>query len=185
MRALTPVATPANELRLLGLAECAPASGVERLARAWCRVDRQAEETDERRRHERRNLNTWVDDDAQEVHYLQSFEVVILVSTRSSPRHPSAPARHIDGGATGSGVRGRLLAMPSRDAQWIIGAVLLVGGLLWSQGAETNARLDRIETDIRNIDARLRGVEIEFGKVDQRLATLERLHLPTPNPAND
>lgn len=46
-------------------------------------------------------------------------------------------------------------------------------------------RLDRIETDIWNIDARLRGVEIEFGKVDQRLATLERLHLPTPNPAND
>ena len=75
--------------------------------------------------------------------------------------------------------------MPRRDAQWIIGAVLLVGGLLWSQGAETNARLERIETDIRNIDARLRGVEIEFGKVDQRLATLQRLHLPTPNPAND
>ena len=63
VRALTRVATPDNERRLLGFAECAPASYVERLARAWARVDRQAEAADERRRHERRNLNTWVDDD--------------------------------------------------------------------------------------------------------------------------
>ena len=67
VRALTRVATPANERRLLGFAECAPASYVERLARAWCRVDRQAEATDERRRHERRNLSTWIDDDGMVV----------------------------------------------------------------------------------------------------------------------
>ena len=67
VRALTRAATPANERRLLGFAECAPASYVERLARAWCRVDRQAEATDERRRHERRNLTTWVDDDGMVV----------------------------------------------------------------------------------------------------------------------
>ena len=67
VRALTRVTTPANERRLLGFAECAPASYVERLARAWARVDRQAEATDERRRHERRNLNTWVDDDGMVV----------------------------------------------------------------------------------------------------------------------
>ena len=67
VRALTRVATPANERRLLGFAECAPAAYVERLARAWSRVDRQAEATDERRRHERRHLNTWVDDDGMVV----------------------------------------------------------------------------------------------------------------------
>ncbi len=67
VRALTRVATPANERRLLGFAECAPASYVERLARAWARVDRQAEAADERRRHERRNLSTWVDDDGMVV----------------------------------------------------------------------------------------------------------------------
>ena len=67
VRALTRVATPDNERRLLGFAECAPASYVERLARAWARVDRQAEAADERRRHERRNLNTWVDDDGMVV----------------------------------------------------------------------------------------------------------------------
>ena len=67
VRALTRVATPDNERRLLGFAECAPASYVERLARAWARVDRQAEAADERARHERRNLNTWVDDDGMVV----------------------------------------------------------------------------------------------------------------------
>lgn len=35
-----------------------------------------------------------------------------------------------------------------------------------------------VRTDLRRFDDRLRAVEIAFGKVDQRLATLERLHLP-------
>ena len=67
VRALTRVATPANERRLLHFAECAPASYVERLARAWCRVDRAEEAADEKRRHERRQLTTWVDDDGMVV----------------------------------------------------------------------------------------------------------------------
>ena len=67
VRALTRVATPVNESRLLHFAECAPASYVERLARAWCRVDRVEEAADERRRHERRQLTTWVDDDGMVV----------------------------------------------------------------------------------------------------------------------
>ncbi len=67
VRALTRVATPANERRLLGFAECAPASYVERLARAWRRVDMAEEAADEQRRHERRQLTTWVDDDGMVV----------------------------------------------------------------------------------------------------------------------
>ena len=34
--------------------------------------------------------------------------------------------------------------------------------------------------DVRRMDDRLRDVEIALGKVDQRLATLERRHLLTP-----
>ena len=67
VRALTRVATPANERRLLGFAECAPASYVERLARAWRRVDLAEDVADERRRYERRQLTTWVDDDGMVV----------------------------------------------------------------------------------------------------------------------
>ena len=72
--------------------------------------------------------------------------------------------------------------MPSNDARWIIGTVIVVGGLLAAQTAGLSSRLDRIETDIRALDARLRAVEVALAKVDQRLATLERLHLPTPAP---
>ena len=37
-----------------------------------------------------------------------------------------------------------------------------------------------VRADLRRLDDRLRGVEIEFGKVDQRLLTLERVFLPEP-----
>ena len=67
LRALTRVATPANEARLLDCARCATAAQVERLTRAWQRVDRQAEADADRQRHEGRELQTWVDDDGMVV----------------------------------------------------------------------------------------------------------------------
>ena len=44
------------------------------------------------------------------------------------------------------------------------------------------ARIDRIETRLDGLDERLRHVEIAFGKVDQRLLTLERILLPPREP---
>ena len=44
------------------------------------------------------------------------------------------------------------------------------------------ARMDRIETRLDGFDERLRNVEIAFGKVDQRLLTLERVILPPQTP---
>ena len=67
VRALTRVATPANETELLDFARCATAAHVERLVRAWRRVDRVAEAADNRRRQESRHLETWVDDDGMVV----------------------------------------------------------------------------------------------------------------------
>ncbi len=67
VRALTQVATPDNERRLLDFARCGTASHVERLVRAWRRVDRVAEAKDEQRRHETRELRTWIDDDGMVV----------------------------------------------------------------------------------------------------------------------
>ena len=45
---------------------------------------------------------------------------------------------------------------------------------------ETNVRIDRLETRLDGVDGRLRNVEFAFGKVDQRLLTLERVLLPAP-----
>lgn len=44
-------------------------------------------------------------------------------------------------------------------------------------------RMDRIEQRMDGFDARLRAVEIAFGKVDQRLLTIERIIIPAPGPA--
>ena len=71
----------------------------------------------------------------------------------------------------------------------IIGTGLVLAGLLSAQIAVVNGRIDdligrvsRLETDVRNMDARLRAVEIAFGKLDQRLLTIERAVLPAPAP---
>jgi hypothetical protein len=63
VRAITRVATPATEQRLLDVALAGTASHVERIVRAWRRTDRviAAEEADAR--HRSRNLTTWIDDD--------------------------------------------------------------------------------------------------------------------------
>ena len=70
----------------------------------------------------------------------------------------------------------------SSDAKWIVGTgvaivTAIVGtgavlaGLLLTQMSAVHVRLDRL-------DDRLRGVEIGFGKVHQRLLTIERVVLP-------
>ena len=47
--------------------------------------------------------------------------------------------------------------------------------------ADLTAEIAVVRDDVRRMDDRLRAVEIAFGKVDQRLETLERLHLPGPD----
>ena len=43
-------------------------------------------------------------------------------------------------------------------------------------------QIDDVKTDIRDMRTRLRTVGIEFGKVDQRLLTLERVIIPPAEP---
>ncbi len=91
--------------------------------------------------------------------------------------------------------RGTLKAPMSTDTKAIIGTIvgtgLVVAGLLSAQLSGVNTRIDDLRTelkteiavlrdDVRGMDARLRDVEIAFGKVDQRLLTIERTVLPGP-----
>ena len=46
---------------------------------------------------------------------------------------------------------------------------------------DLSSRMDRIEDRLEGMDGRLRNVEIAFGKVDQRLLTIERVVLPGPD----
>ena len=67
VRALTRVATPATEARLLAVALGATASQVERLVRAWRRADRDAAPDAEQERLASRALSMQVDDDGMVV----------------------------------------------------------------------------------------------------------------------
>ncbi len=63
VRALTRVATPETEERLLTFARNGTAVHVETLARAWRRVDRNAEHQEAEQRHRSRTLTMHLDDD--------------------------------------------------------------------------------------------------------------------------
>ncbi len=81
--------------------------------------------------------------------------------------------------------------MPDKNTQWLLGMGFTLAVLILGQGYLVNARIDalqgelrtglaEIRADIRSLDDRLRAVEVAFGKVEQRLETLERVILPTP-----
>src|SRR5881296_1285495 len=63
VRALTRVATPETEARLLGVGRGGTAAQVERIVRGWRRVDRQAEAKESARRHASRALHVYEDED--------------------------------------------------------------------------------------------------------------------------
>src|SRR6266508_3605666 len=66
-RALTRVATPETEARLLAFARAGTAAHVERLVRGWRRVDARAEAREAAQRHARRGLRVYQDDDGMTV----------------------------------------------------------------------------------------------------------------------
>jgi hypothetical protein len=63
VRAVTRVATPETEERLLALARAGTAEHVERIVRGWRRVDRRGELQDAKRQHATRALHVFQDDD--------------------------------------------------------------------------------------------------------------------------
>jgi 5-methylcytosine-specific restriction endonuclease McrA len=67
VRALTRVATPETEERLLGVGRAGTAAHVERIVRGWRYVDRLAEAQESARRHKSRALHVYTDDDGMVV----------------------------------------------------------------------------------------------------------------------
>ena len=67
VRALTRVATPETEIRLLTVGRSGTAAHVERIVRGWRRVDRKAEAREASRRHKSRGLHVYTDEDGMVV----------------------------------------------------------------------------------------------------------------------
>ena len=80
----------------------------------------------------------------------------------------------------------------SADAKWIVGVVVgvVVGtwiatlGVVVTLNGGVRADLREMRAEMRAFDERLRAVEVAFGKVDQRLETLERAIIPAAPPAD-
>src|SRR5713226_6778118 len=67
IRALTRIATPETEARLLGVGRAGTAAHVERIVRGWRCVDRRAEAREAARRHASRALHVYQDEDGMVV----------------------------------------------------------------------------------------------------------------------
>ena len=98
-RAITRVATSANEHTLLDVARCGTAAHVERIMRVWRQTDRGAEAADEKRRHRTRQLQTWIDDDG-----------MVVIRGRLSPEVGAVLRRALEDGAGVSAETSRRLA---------------------------------------------------------------------------
>ena len=88
VRALTRIATPAQEPLLLDIARAGTASHVERIVRAWRRVDRFAAARLTEIRHQHRQLTTWVDEDG-----------MLVIRVRLTPEAGAVVQRALDAAA--------------------------------------------------------------------------------------
>lgn len=88
VRALTRVATSGNEEELLTFAKAGTAAHVEKVVRAWRRVDRLAEQEREQLRHASRYLRAYTDEDG-----------MVVVQARLAPEAGAALLRALDAAA--------------------------------------------------------------------------------------
>jgi hypothetical protein len=87
VRALTRVATPETEERLLAVGRAGTAVHVERIVRGWRRVDRNAEAREAARQHARRGLHVYQDEDG-----------MVVVKGRLAPEVGALLLRALDAG---------------------------------------------------------------------------------------
>ena len=110
LRAVTRVATPETEQALLDVALAGTAAHVEQVVRTWRRVDRAAEQAEERQRHESRALDMWVDDGGMVVVRGRLTPEVGAVVRRALEAALDAAAPKADGPAAGGDRQSRSAA---------------------------------------------------------------------------
>jgi len=135
VRALTRVATPETEARLLGVARAGTAAHVERIVRGWRRVDRLAEARETARRHAGRALHVHQDEDGMVVlrGRLEPEVGALLIQALAAAREALYQRTHAsDGDAAGSGdvsAETPTMAQRQADALALIAETALHEGL--------------------------------------------------------
>jgi hypothetical protein len=119
VRALTRVATPETEARLLGVARAGTAAHVERIVRGWRSVDRQAEARETTLRHASRALHVYQDEDGMVVlrGRLEPEVGALLVQALAAAREALYQRARVSDGAVGHGnVSAETPSMAQRQA---------------------------------------------------------------------
>ena len=116
VRALTRVATPATEARLLAVGRAGTAAHIERIVRGWRRVDRQAEARQATRQHADRGLHVYQDEDGTVVVRGRLTPEVGALLTRAldAARETLYQRTRVTGGATAPDPA---MALPTRAQQ--------------------------------------------------------------------
>jgi hypothetical protein len=119
VRALTRVATPETEARLLGVGRAGTAAHVERIVRGWRCVDRRAEARESSHRHASRALHVYQDEDGMMVlrGRLEPEVGALLVQALAAARETLYQRARVADRASGSmGVSAETPTMPQQRA---------------------------------------------------------------------
>ena len=130
VRALTRVATPETEARLLGVGRAGTAAHVERIVRGWRCVDRRAEARESSHRHASRALHVYQDEDGMMVlrGRLEPEVGALLVQALAAARETLYQRARVADRASGSmGVSAETPTMPQQRADAL--ALLAEGAL--------------------------------------------------------
>ena len=151
VRALTRVATPETEARLLAVGRAGTAAHVERLVRGWRRVDRLAEAREAAVRHRRRGLHVYHDEDGTVVlrGRLEPEIGALLVQALAAARETLYGRARTPAGEVGGG---DVSAETSTMAQQQADALALLAESALHQGLDPGAPGERYQVVI-HVDA--------------------------------
>ena len=138
VRALTRVATPETEERLLAVGRAGTADHVERIVRGWRRVDRIAEAREEARRHQSRALHVYPDEDGMVMLRGRLAPEAVLVQALAAAREALS--------------QGNVAAEPPTMAQQQADALALVAETALHHGIDPGAPGERYQVVV-HVDA--------------------------------
>src|SRR5467141_803379 len=153
VRALTRVATPDTEDRLLAVGRAGTAEHVERIVRGWRRVDRLAEAQETARRHTSRALHVYQDEDGMVVMRGRLAPEVgaVLIQALTAARealYQKAHARNVPAETSGADVSTAPPTMPQQQAD----ALALVAETALHHGIDPGAPGERYQVVV-HVDA--------------------------------
>src|SRR5438477_7628605 len=153
VRALTRVATPETETRLLAVGKAGTAEQVERIVRGWRRVDRIAEARETARRHTARALHVYQDEDGMVVirgrlaPEVGAVVIQALTAAREALYH-KAHAQNVPAGTSGADASAEPPTMPQQQAD----ALALVAETALHHGIDPGAPGERYQVVV-HVDA--------------------------------